>query len=80
MDLLVGSAARALGWSSVKVPRAFTVEAWVKTTSTAGGRVIGFGDQGGSTFSTSSLDDVGVYSTALSSTHISAHYSAGATP
>lgn len=39
--------------TSVTGSAAFSVEAWVKTTSTTGGRILGFGDKGGATASTS---------------------------
>lgn len=38
-----GSTSGVAGSSAVAAPTKFTVEAWVRTTSTAGGRVIGFG-------------------------------------
>jgi signal peptidase I len=38
--------------TAVAGPTAFTVEAWVKTTSTAGGRILGFGNASGTTGST----------------------------
>jgi signal peptidase I len=51
------SAAQVTANNSSTAPSAFTVEAWVKTTSSAGGRLVGIGNQGGSTSSTVA-DDV----------------------
>jgi hypothetical protein len=38
--------------TSVTGPAAFSVEAWVRTTSAAGGRILGFGNASGTTAST----------------------------
>ena len=38
--------------ASVTGPAVFSVEAWIKTTSTSGGRILGFGDATGATAST----------------------------
>jgi hypothetical protein len=47
--------------STVAGPTTFSVEAWVKTTSTTGGRIIGWGDQGGSSTSTAAQIDRQLY-------------------
>ncbi|MEA5117249.1 MAG: PKD domain-containing protein, partial [Propionicimonas sp.] len=39
-------------------PRTFSVEAWVKTTSSRGGRIIGFGSQDGTSAASSTTDRV----------------------
>ncbi|MCW2867498.1 MAG: signal peptidase [Marmoricola sp.] len=38
--------------TSVTGPAVFSVEAWIRTTTTSGGRILGFGDAGASTAST----------------------------
>ncbi len=38
--------------TAVAGPTVFTVEAWIRTSSTTGGRILGFGDRNGSTNST----------------------------
>lgn len=38
--------------AAVSGPATFSVEAWIKTTSSAGGRILGFGDKSGTTTST----------------------------
>lgn len=48
--------------TSVAAPAAFSVEAWVRTTSTTGGRILGFGDKGGATVSTATSVDRQLYS------------------
>ncbi|MFZ1286059.1 MAG: PKD domain-containing protein [Candidatus Phosphoribacter sp.] len=63
---LAGSAATSAGGSSPKLyvngaeahPSAVSLEAWVKTTSTSGGRIIGFGDSKSGTSTTTGNDMV----------------------
>lgn len=52
-------------WATANTPVAgpttFSLEAWIKTSSGTGGRIIGWGDKGGSTASTSTLVDRQLY-------------------
>lgn len=45
------ASARITSNASTTTPSTFSVEAWVRSTSTAGGRILGFGDGAGSTAS-----------------------------
>ena len=47
--------------TAVTSTAAFSVEAWVKTTSTTGGRILGFGDKGGATASAAASVDRQLY-------------------
>jgi signal peptidase I len=47
--------------TTVAGPTTFSIEAWIKTATTTGGRIIGWGDQGGSTTSTATQVDRQLY-------------------
>lgn len=55
------SGGQVIGSSTITNPKVFTVEAWVRTTSTSGGKIVGFGD---SRTGLSSSYDRGVHMTA----------------
>ncbi|WP_342372829.1 PKD domain-containing protein [Propioniciclava soli] len=49
---LTGSSSRVIGAQKLTAPAAFAVETWIKTTSSTGGRIVGFGTSGTATLST----------------------------
>jgi PKD repeat protein len=53
-----GSSPKAYATSSEAHPTAVTVEAWVKTTTGSGGRIVGFGDSSSGTSATATNDMV----------------------
>ncbi len=53
-------------------PQTFTLEAWVKTTTTRSGLILGFANV--ATGAAATIDEVAVYPTVLTSTRIAGHY------